>query len=261
MLEGFGNRFPAVLEELHSVSLVDTEFLHHLVVAKDRTGLEHTAKDGLFAHEVRLHFGDERAFENARTVSVETSSVSLGVVPALAFRVVFRVDSDKARHAETTEVFRTNFGTRSLRSDHDHRDVLADFLAFFNDVEAVAVREGGALLHELHDGRDHVVVLLVRCEVANEVCIRNHFFVGTDLEAVFSSVLPGLALLFDGFLAERVRDVEAAIAQVKTLMQTLSTATDEHNLLTLEGFNTTAEFRMFHETAMANFFELATHRD
>jgi hypothetical protein len=44
-------------------------------------------------------------------------------------------------------------------------------------------------------------------------------------------------------------------------METLSTATDEHNLLTLEGFNTTAEFRMFHETAVANFFELATHRD
>ena len=44
-------------------------------------------------------------------------------------------------------------------------------------------------------------------------------------------------------------------------METLGTATDEHDLLALEGFNTTAEFRMFHETAVANFFELATHRD
>ena len=261
VLQGFGNGFPAVLEQLDRVSRFNAEILHHLVVAKDGAGLEHTAKDGLFAHEVRLHFGDERAFENARTVGMEASSVSLGVVPTLTFGVVFRVHSDEAGHTETANVFATDFGTRALRGDHDHRDVLADFLAFFDDVEAVAVREGGALLHELHDGRDHVVVLLVRCEVANEVCIRNHFFVGTDLEAVFSSVLPGLALLFDGFLAERVRDVEAAIAQVKTLMETLGTATDEHDLLALEGFNTTAEFRMFHETAVANFFELATHRD
>ena len=57
VLEALGNGLPAVLDEFGGVAGLDA-FLDHLVKTQDRTGLQHAAENGLFAHEVGLYFGN-----------------------------------------------------------------------------------------------------------------------------------------------------------------------------------------------------------
>jgi hypothetical protein len=120
--------------------------------------------------------------------------VGLGDFEAVAIRIVFTVNRDQRRYAEAAFVFFAHLGAGAFRRDHDDGNVLADLHAFFNDVEAVRVREARAFLHQRHDLVDDAGVLFVGRQVENEVRRRDQLFESADLEAVFGGTLPGLAL-------------------------------------------------------------------
>ena len=103
-------------------------------------------------------------------------------------------------------------------------------------------------------------MLLVWCQVQHDVSGREQLFVGAYGEAVFGGVLPRLALLGDGSVAQRVGHIEAAVAQVQTLIQTLSAATDDDDLLALKRIDAFGELVKVHEAALAELSELFAQR-
>src|SRR6056297_2086795 len=95
--------------------------------------------------------------------------VGLGDCQALAAWIVFAVYGNQGRYAETALVFFTDLRSRAFRRYHNDRDVVPDLHAFFNDIEAVGVRQAGAVLHQWHDLADDGAVLLVGREVEHQV--------------------------------------------------------------------------------------------
>ena len=136
LFQAFGYRFPTVLDQFRGVGRVDA-FGHHQVVAEDGTGLQHAAQNGLFAHQIGFHFGNERRFKHAGTMTAGSGSIGLGDFEAVTIRIVLTMYRDQRRHAEAAFVFFTHFGSRAFRRDHDDGDVLADLHAFLDDVETV----------------------------------------------------------------------------------------------------------------------------
>ena len=165
-------------------------FAYHLVVTYDSTSLKHTAKNCLLAHKVRLNFSNERRFKNTGLASAHTNSQSLCISPALAFRVVYRVNGDKVRNTETSLEFVPNFCARTFRSAHNNSNVVTNLHSFFNHVKTVAVPKGRTLFHSLHNFGNNGSVLLVRGKVTNQVGSRNKFVVSTYFKAVFSGIFP-----------------------------------------------------------------------
>ena len=88
--------------------------------------------------------------------------ISFSELEALTLRIILEVHGNQGRHAEATQVFLSYLSARALGRHHDHGEIFADLHAFFDDVEAVGVRQTRALLHQWHDRLDHVGVLLVR---------------------------------------------------------------------------------------------------
>ncbi len=254
VLERFANRVEGVLHELGRPTCFDALF-DHLVVSEQRTGLEKTAENCLLAHEVGLNFSDEAGLETAGAVAASGASVGLGNVPTLAFRVVFSVNSEKRRNAETALVLFADLRAWALRSNHDYSEVLADFHAFFHDVETVRVSEGRALLHEWLYRIDYGGVLLVGSEVEHEVSGWEHLFVSADSETVLGRVLPRLALFFDRCPAESVADVETGVPHVEALIEPLSATANDDHFLALECFDS-VKLGGIHETATAELLEL-----
>ena len=259
VLQRFGNGFPAILEKLGCIRRFNA-FRNHLVEAEKSAGLQHSTKNRLLAHQVGLDFGDKGAFENSRPIRMKACGISLGIIPALSFRIVIRLDGNQTGHTETADIFCTDFGTRPLRRAHDNRDVVANLLAFFDDIETVAVRKDGTLFHERHDLRNHIMVLLVRCEVQNEVGTRNQFLISSHLETVFRRILERSALFLNRRFTKSERNIKTAVAKIKSLMKPLCTTADNDNLFSLKRFGSAREFRCFHKTAMTQFLDLGTER-
>ena len=163
-------------------------------------------------------------------------------------------------NAEASEVFGSDFRAGAFGGYHDYRDVLADLHAFFDDVEAVRVRQRRALLHQGHDRRNYVAVLFVGREVDYEVGGGNQFLVCADFEVVARSVFPRSPLFVDSRLAERVGDVEAAVAEVKPLVETLCAAAYDYDFLAFEGFDAAVEFRALHQLRLIELSELFSER-
>ena len=155
LLQRFGDGLPAELNQFFCVCRVGALF-HQLIEAQQRTGLQHAAQNGLLAHQVGFHFGNEGRFQHARTVAAGRRCPCLGNRHAFAFRIVFRVNRDQRRHAEATFVLFTDFGTRALRCHHHYGDVFTDLLAHFNDVEAVGVTQRRAVFHQRLYGTHNV---------------------------------------------------------------------------------------------------------
>ena len=189
LLQRFGDGFPAELNQFFSVCRVGTLF-HQLIEAQQRTGLQHTAEDGLLAHQVRFHFRNEGRFQNARTVTAGRRSPGFSNRHAFAFRIVFRVNRDQGRYAEAALVLFTHFGTRALRRHHHDGDIFTDLLANFHDVEAMRVAQRRAVFHQRLNGTHNVRVLFVRSQVDHQVSLRDQLFVGTYFEAVFGRFTP-----------------------------------------------------------------------
>ena len=189
LLQRFGDGFPAELNQFFGVCRVGTLF-HQLIEAQQRTGLQHTAEDGLLAHQVGFHFSNEGRFQHARTVTAGRRSPGFSNGHTFAFRIVFRVNRDQGRNAETAFVLFTYFGTRALRRHHHDGDIFTDLLANFHDVEAVRVAQRRAVFHQRLNGTYNVRVLFVRRQVNHQIGLRDQLFVGTHLEAVFGCFAP-----------------------------------------------------------------------
>jgi hypothetical protein len=101
-------------------------------------------------------------------------------------------------------------------------------------------------------------VLLVGGEVDNQIGLGDQLLIGAHGETIAGGVLPGLTLLFDGRVAQGVRNVEAAVAQVQPLMQSLGAAADDDDLLALEGLDA-VELRGIHEAALTKLLKLQPH--
>ena len=259
VLQSFGDGFPAVLDQARGIASVDA-FFNHLVEAQDRPGLQHAAQDGLLAHQVGFNFGDEGRHQNAGFVTARTHCVGFGQRQAFAFWIVVFVHGDQGRYTEATHVFSAYFRTWALGSNHDDGQVVTDFHAFFDNVETVRVRQASAVLHQRHNSSHNSAMLLVWCQVQNQVCGGDQFFVGTHGKAVFSRVLPGLALLGNGFRAQGVGNVQAAVAQVQTLVKALCTATDDDQLFAFQRVYAISKFSVVHEAAFCQLSELLAQR-
>ena len=155
LLQRFGDGFPAELNQFFRVCRVGALF-HQLVEAQQGASLEHAAQNGLLAHQVRFHFRNEGRFQYARTMAAGGRCPGFGNRHAFAFRIVFRVNGDQRRYAETTFVLFAHFGARALRCHHHYGDVFTDLLAHFNDVEAVGVTQRGAVFHQRLYGTHNV---------------------------------------------------------------------------------------------------------
>mmetsp|Transcript_29351 Transcript_29351/g.73710 ORF Transcript_29351/g.73710 Transcript_29351/m.73710 type:complete len:406 (-) Transcript_29351:85-1302(-) len=255
VLERLGDRLPAILDELGGVARINP-VLDHLVEAQDRARLQHAAKDGLLAHEVALDLCDEGAEEDARAISAGGNTISLCEIQSLTLRVVLGVHRDQCRHTEAALVLLADLRAWALRRDHNDCQVVADLHALLDDVEAVAVRQRGALLHERHDLGYHGRVLLVGREVQDDVRGGDEVLIGTDLEPIGGRIHEALALALDRRLAQGVADVEAGIAHVKALVEALSAATDNDKVLALDLLDAICKLTSAHEAAAAELVQL-----
>jgi hypothetical protein len=170
------------------------------------------------------------------------------------------VDGDQRRHAEAALVLFAHLGAGALGGDHHHREVFTDVLTLFHDVEAVAVGEAGALLHQRHDLRHHVGVLLVGREVTDQVGARDELLVRAHFEAVAGGVAEARALLLDGIGTQRVAHVQAGVAHVEALVQALGAAADDDHLLALEPLDA-VELATVHEATATELVQLLRHRE
>ena len=193
-------------------------------------------------------------------MSAGARGVGLGDFQALAVGVVLAVHGDQRGHAEATLVLFPHLGARAFRRHHDHRDVVADLHAFLDDIEAVRIRQAGALLHERHDLADHGAVLLVRSQVEHEVGCRDQVGVGAHGEPVLRGIAPGRALLGDRRIAQRVGDVQPAVAEVQSLVEALGATANDNQLLAAQSVDAIDELTAVHEAAFAELLELQPER-
>mmetsp|Transcript_120585 Transcript_120585/g.286460 ORF Transcript_120585/g.286460 Transcript_120585/m.286460 type:complete len:301 (-) Transcript_120585:151-1053(-) len=255
VLQGLGDRLPAVLNQLRRVAGIDA-IGHHLLEAQDCACLQHTAENGLLAHEVTLDLGHEGAQQHSRTVAAGRGGIGLGDVQSISLRIVLRMHGNQSGDAEAALVLLTYLGARALWRNHDHCQVRPDLHALLDDVKSMAVGQSGALLHHGHHSGDHGGVLLVRGEVADEVCLGDQLFVCADLEAVLRSVDKALTLLVDGILPQGIAHVAAGVAHVKALVQALRAAADDDNLLLVQLEHAVRKLRSRHEPTSAQLVEL-----
>ena len=204
-------------------------FRHQLIEAEQRAGLQHAAQNGLLAHQVGLHFRNERGFQHACAVAAGGRGPGFGDRHAFAFRIVFRMHRDQRWHAETAFVLFAHFGARTFRRHHHHGDVFTNGFAHFNDIEAVRVAQRRAVFHQrlyrLHDRR----VLFVRRQVNHQIGLRDQLFISAHFKTVFGGLAPGGALLGDRFGAQGIGDVQTGITHVQALVKALrATAHDDH---------------------------------
>mmetsp|Transcript_37639 Transcript_37639/g.70199 ORF Transcript_37639/g.70199 Transcript_37639/m.70199 type:complete len:396 (+) Transcript_37639:467-1654(+) len=258
VLQRLGDGLPAVLDQLGGIASVNA-VRHHLIEAKHRPCLEHATEDGLLAHEIALHLGNEGAEQHASTIAARGGSVSLGNVQSIALGVVLRVHGNQRGNAEATLVLLPDLGAWAFGRHHDNGQVRTDSHALLHDVEPVAVREAGSLLHHRHDRGDHRGVLLVRGEIADKVRSRNELFIGPDLESVLRGVDEALSLLVNGILSQGIADVAARVAHVQALIQALCATADNHNLLLVQLCDAVCELPARHKAAPAELVELLRH--
>ena len=112
------------------------------------------------------------------------------------------------------------------------------------------------MLHERLNRVDNISMLLIRRKVQNHICLWDEIFVGTYRESVLSRAKVRSALLSNRCFAKRVGDIQAAVAEVQTLVQPLCTATDDDDLFVLDGLDAVGKLFWLHETALAKFFQL-----
>mmetsp|Transcript_35243 Transcript_35243/g.76037 ORF Transcript_35243/g.76037 Transcript_35243/m.76037 type:complete len:575 (+) Transcript_35243:216-1940(+) len=255
VLQSLGDGLPTVLDELGRVSGLNA-LGNHLVEAEDGASLEHTAQDRLLAHQIALDLSDEAAEEDPGAIAARGGGVGLCELQALALRVVLGVDCDQGRHAEAALVLLTNLSAGALRSDHDDGEVVTDLHAFLDDVEAVGVGEGGALLHQRHDLAHDGSVLLVRRQVEDDVGLGDQVSEGADLKTVAGRVDVAGALALNGFLSEGVAHLATRVSDVQALVQALGSAADDDEVLVQDLLHTVGELVLLHESALAQLRQL-----
>ena len=99
-------------------------------------------------------------------------------------------------------------------------------------------------------------MLLVGCQVQYHIGVGHHFFIGAHLKARFGGLDPGRPLFFDGFLAQGVGDIQAAVSEVEPLIEALSATTDDDQLFARQRCHARLELRRIHKAALAQFLKL-----
>ncbi|CCK04783.1 hypothetical protein BN129_3573 [Cronobacter sakazakii 701] len=257
LFQRFGDGFPAELNQFFCIRRVCALF-HQLVEAQQRTGLQHTAQNGLLAHQVRFHFRHERRLQHACTVTAGCRGPRFGNRHALALRIVFRVYRDKRRHAETTFVLFTHLGARTFRRYHHDGDVFTDLLAYFNDVKAVGVTQRGTVFHQRLHGAYNIRVLFVRRQVNDQIRLRDKLFISANLKTIFRRLAPGGALLGDRFFTQGIGNIQTGITHVQPLVEPLRAATHDDYFFTFEVACAVGELIARHKTAFAQLRQLLT---
>ena len=170
--------------------------------------------------------------------------------PLLSFRTKKKKTKKKNQNSLVT-----NFSAWTLWCDHNDSEVITNLHTLLNNVEAVAVRQRRTLLHQWHDVCDHCRVLLVWCQIENEISFRYKLVVRSNMEAVGGCINEGRAFTFNGLLAQSVADVAPGVTHVETLVQTLRSTSDDDNLQSLERFHTVVELVTLHEAALRKLLE------
>ncbi len=248
VLQGFGNGFPAVLNQFGGIGRIKA-FFNHLVVAEDRPHLENTAEDGLLAHEIGFYLGHKRGLKYTGLVAAGACGIGLGQFQPFAPGIVFPVHGNEGGNTETSFVLFPDFGAGGFGGHHDHGEIFPDLHAFFNNVESVGIGEAGIFFHQRHDRFNHIGVLLVRGQVDDQVGCGQHVFIGADAESVFRGIFPGLPLVGDGGFPEGIGDIQAAVSQVQSLVKALGSAAHDDDFFALQGRNP-VEFGRIHEPAL-----------
>mmetsp|Transcript_5982 Transcript_5982/g.14243 ORF Transcript_5982/g.14243 Transcript_5982/m.14243 type:complete len:297 (-) Transcript_5982:3-893(-) len=248
MLESLRDSFPTILDELGGITRVDT-LLHHLVEAQEGTSLQHAAQDGLLPHQVTLDLCDERAEQYAGAVTSCRRCVGLGYFQAITVWVILGVHRDERRYAKPALVLLTNLGSRTLRGNHHNGQIVADLHALLHNVETMTVGERCPLLHQRHHLFNDRRVLLVWCEVENQISLGYKLLVGADFEVVGGRIDEALAFELNSVLSEGIHHIATRVAHVQPLVQTLSTTTNDHEVLSLDLLDAVFELILAHETA------------
>mmetsp|Transcript_93401 Transcript_93401/g.129723 ORF Transcript_93401/g.129723 Transcript_93401/m.129723 type:complete len:251 (-) Transcript_93401:144-896(-) len=248
MLQGLCDGFPSVLNQFGGIPRVNAVG-HHLIKGQNCTCLKHATQNRLLAHQVALYLGHKGAQQHASTISTGCSSVGLRNVEAIALWIVLRVHSNQGRNSKATLVLLSHLSSWAFGCHHDHCEVLSNSHAFLNDVETVTICKASTFLHHRHDCRDHSGVLLVGCEIADQVSFRDELLIGSNLEAILRGIYKTLAFFLDGVLSQSIAHVTAGVTHVQALVQTLRATSNDDNLLLVQLRHTICELRLGHEAA------------
>ena len=210
----------------------------------------------MLAHQVRFHFRNERGFQHARTMTTGCRRPRFSDRHAFAFRIVFRVNGNQRRYAESTFVLFTHFGARAFRRNHYYGDVFTDLLAYFHDVETMRVTQRRAVFHQWLYGAHYIRVLLVRRQVNHQIRLRDQFFVSTHFKTVFGRFTPGCALFGNRFFTQSVGNIQTRITHVQALVQTLCATADDDYFFTLKVARAIGEFIAPHKATFAQLCQL-----
>ena len=118
--------------------------------------------------------------------------IGFGKFKALPSGIVFPVYGNQGGHAKASFVLFSHFGSRGFGSHHDNSEVFSDLHALFNNIKAVGIGKAGILFHQRHDRFNDIGVLFVRGQVDDQICRRQHLFIGTHGKAVLRGIFPGL---------------------------------------------------------------------
>ncbi len=99
-------------------------------------------------------------------------------------------------------------------------------------------------------------MLLVGSEVQDQVCLGDELLIGAHGEAVIGGVLPGLAFFGDGAVAQGVRNIEPAVAQIEALVEALCAAADDNQLFAAQFVHAISKLCCVHEAAFAELLQL-----
>ena len=255
LFQCFGDGFPTELNQFFCVCRIGA-FFHQLVEAQQRASLQHTAQNGLLAHQVRFHFRNKGRLQHARTVTTGGCRPCFSDRHAFAFRIVFRVNGNQRRYAKPTFVLFTHFGARAFRRNHYYGDVFTDLLAHFDDVETMRVTQRRAVFHQRLYGTHHVGVLFVWRQVNDQIRLRDQLFISANFKTVFGRFTPGCALLSDRFFTQGIGDVQTRITHVQALVQTLCATTDDDHFFTLKVARAVSEFVAAHKATFTQLRQL-----
>jgi len=120
----------------------------------------------------------------------------------------------------------------------------------------VRVGQAGSLFHQRHNLVDHRGVLFIGSQVEHQVSIGDQFLVGTDGKAVFGGVLPGWAFFGDSCIAQGIRYIEAAVAKVESLIQSLGATAHNDNFPAAELIDAVGKLTGIHKTTFAQLLQL-----
>ena len=248
--KSFTNYIPTVHKEfcnpfrIHSVS-------NHFVITTNSSSLKHTTKNSLFTHKVRFYFSNKGRFKNTSFWTTHTNSQSLSISPTFSFWVIIRMNSNQIRNTKSALEFVPNFCTWTFWSTHNNSNIRANLHTFFNNIESVWIPQSRTFFHFAHNFVNNIWMLLIWSQVTNKVSSRNHFIISSNFKTIFSSIFPRLAFFSNSAFTKSIRNIKTRITQTHTLVQTLSSTTNNNDFFTFKSLYAVSKFISCHRTTFS----------